>query len=78
MEDKFKVQFQGNAHCFLLMRISSDKHGNYILDQSRNTKNSVRKHLGSVSSGKCIKMPLPADFIATKKDASENILESEE
>ena len=32
MEDKFKVQFQGNAHWFLSMRISRDKHGNYTLD----------------------------------------------
>jgi len=41
-ENKFKVQFQGNAHWFLSMRITRDVHGNYLLDQSRHSKNLVK------------------------------------
>ena len=72
LENKFKVQFQGNAHWFLSMRITRDVHGNYLLDQSRHSKNLVKKHLGGISGSKITNRPLPSDFIETKKDCSES------
>ena len=72
LENKFKVQFQGNAHWFLSMRITRDVHGNYLLDQSRHSKNLVKKHLGGISGSKITNRPLPSDFIVTKKDCSES------
>ena len=70
LENKFKVQFQGNAHWFLSMRITMDVHGNYLLDQSRHSRNLVKKHLGGISENKPTNRPLPTEFKVTKKDRS--------
>ena len=72
LEEKFKVEFQGNAHWFLSMRILRDKHGNYSLDQSRHARNIVNKYLGHMESNSKVMRPLPSDWIATKTEEAKD------
>ena len=74
IQTQFKVNLQGHAHWFLSMRIAQDKFGNYTLDQSRYTKNLVKKHLGMVTYGN-IKRPLTESWVATKTDMSQHVNE---
>ena len=68
---QFDIELQGHAHCFLLMRITTDKYGNYTLDQSRDTKNIERQHLGNTEEGS-IKRALPKGWVPTKKNTAKD------
>ena len=69
---KFEVNFIGQAHWFLSMRIRRDIVGNISLDQSRYAINIAKKFLGDSESHKPVKRPLPADFVASKEDCAQS------
>ena len=66
--DRFKVDFQGQAHWFLAMRILRDRRGNFTIDQSRYAKNIVTKHLGKMHLDAKINRPLPSGWEPKKND----------
>jgi len=70
LSGRFRVEFQGQAHWFLSMRLGRDASGNITIDQSRYALNIVNKYLGNHSTDKAINRPLPHDFVATKADCS--------
>lgn len=70
--DRFKVDFQGQAHCFLAMRILRDRRGNFTIDQSRYAKNIVTKHLGKMHLDAKINRPLPSGWEPKKNDCAKD------
>ena len=70
LSGRFRVEFQGQAHWFLSMRLARDATGNITIDQSRYALNIVNKYLGNHSTEKAVNRPLPYDFVATKADCS--------
>ena len=70
--DRFKVDFQGQAHWFLAMRILRDRRGNFTIDQSRYAKNIVTKHLGKMHLDAKINRPLPSGWEPKKNDCAKD------
>ena len=75
LQHRFDVDFQGQAHWFLSMRIGRDSVGNVTLDQARYVANIVKRFLGESVSVENVKRPLPSDFVATVQDCSTSAAE---
>jgi hypothetical protein len=80
VDGKFKIEMLGQAHWYLQARISQLQDYSIILDQSRYIALIVSRFLPSKpldqiseEDKKKYLAPLPADFVATSKDKSEDV-----